>query len=84
MIDKLNKKHKLCRCHETSFNLILLLLDLPFAIKSAALVEDSMGGILLVGGLNGSIPLNTIFRLAHAGPGANFTKHYIRQLTDSD
>ncbi len=41
---------------------------LPFGIKEAQLVEDADGGVVLVGGqAEGMPPLDTLFRLPHAG-----------------
>ncbi len=42
--------------------------DLPFGIADSAIVEDSNGGVILVGGNSqkGGI-LNTLFRLSHSG-----------------
>ena len=39
--------------------------ELPFAICCASLIEDSSGGVLLIGGYNGTY-LNTLFQLDNA------------------
>ena len=40
--------------------------NLAVGIWAASMVEDKMGGVLLIGGNNKSLPLNTLYRLPHA------------------
>ena len=42
--------------------------SLPIGINGASMVEDHSGGVLLIGGANGTF-LGTIYRLAHANSG---------------
>ena len=39
---------------------------LPLGITDGSLVEDPSGGVILVGGRDSSVALNTLYRLAHA------------------
>ena len=40
--------------------------NLTVGIWAASMVEDKMGGVLLIGGNNKSLPLNTLYWLPHA------------------
>ena len=46
--------------------------NLPFGIKLAQLVEDNLGGVILVGGSSQVEIFDTLFRLPHAGDDANW------------
>ena len=47
--------------------------ELPFGIDTAQMVEDETGGVVLIGGASSSNNyLDTLFRLPHGGPDANW------------
>jgi hypothetical protein len=49
--------------------------DLPFGIRMASLVEDPIGGVILVGGYsNNDSNLQTLFRLSDAGDDAEWVE----------
>ena len=48
--------------------------NLPFAVMDGALVEDGKGGVILVGGSDGSKETSNLFRLEHVGKNADWKK----------
>ena len=40
--------------------------ELPIGILGASMIEDSSRGVILIGGSNGNVPLNTLYKLSHA------------------
>ncbi len=48
--------------------------ELPFGISNSKMIEDQKGGVVLIGGYSSHGFLDTLYRLPHAGLGANWTK----------
>jgi hypothetical protein len=49
--------------------------ELPFGIRSAQMVEDQNGGVVLIGGYSPSVDnLDTLYHLPHGGQDAVWTK----------
>jgi hypothetical protein len=49
--------------------------ELPFGIHSSEMVEDQIGGVILIGGRSSSVSyLDTLYQLPHGGQDAVWTK----------
>ena len=48
--------------------------ELPVNLCCGALIEDPVGGVVLVGGVTGGTIHDSVYRLSHAGPDAEWVK----------